>query len=357
MIKSAYIHIPFCDSICSYCDFAKFLKSTNYVDKYLSSLEKEIQKNYKGEVLNTLYVGGGTPSCLNICELEKLLKILSSFNTENLEYTFEANIENIDEEKVNLLKQYGVNRISLGIQTFNPKYLKFLNRNHTKDEVFEKIDMIKKYIKNINVDLMYAFPDQTLDELKEDIDIFKNLDVPHISTYSLIIEKNTVLHNQKIENIDSDLDALMYELIINSLSNYHHYEISNFAKNGYESCHNLVYWNNLEYYGFGLGASGYVNSIRYENTRSINNYFNGKTRYSEHKLEKKEKIENELILGFRKIDGINIIDFKKKYDMDIFDVENINELLKQDKLILNNNMIYINPKYIYTSNDILLLFI
>lgn len=355
--KSVYIHIPFCDSICSYCDFAKFLKSTNYVKQYLVSLEKEIKNNYQGDLINTIYVGGGTPTCLNLEELEQLLKIIEVFKTENLEYTFEGNIENICEEKIKLLAKYGVNRISIGIQTFNEKHLAFLNRKHKKDEVFAKINMIKKYIKNINVDLMYAFKDQTLEELKEDLKLFKQLDVPHISTYSLIIEKNTVLYNQNIKNIDPDLDYEMYELIKKELANYHHYEISNFALKGYESRHNLVYWNNLEYYGFGLGASGYLNSVRYTNTRSINKYFKGDYLFESHKLDKDEKIENELILGFRKTSGINVCDFKIKYGIDIFDVKNINKLLKEEKLILKDNNIFINPKYLYVSNDILVLFI
>ena len=163
----------------------------------------------------------------------------------------------------------------LPLKTFNSKYLEFLGRHHSKEEVFNKVKLLKEYgITNINVDLIYALPNQTLLELENDIDIILSLDIPHISTYSLIIEPNTVLYNKRIKNIDEDLDNDMYNIIISKLNNYIHYETSNFAKNGYESKHNLTYWNNDYYYGFGLGASGYVSDIRYDNTRNLNKYLN-----------------------------------------------------------------------------------
>ena len=273
MIRSAYIHIPFCMSICSYCDFCKFYYNREMVNKYLSALEQEINSRYKGEVLNTIYIGGGTPSCLNIEELTRLFEILKVFKIDNLEYTIECNIENITEEKLVLFKKYGINRISIGIQTFNDKYIKYLNRNHTKNSAIETINLVKKYFDNINVDLIYALPKQTLEELGNDIDIYLGLDISHISTYSLLIEPHTMLYNNNEENIDENLDYEMYKLICNKLSDYEHYETSNFGK--IKSRHNLVYWNNEEYYGFGMGASGYINSIRYDNTRSFNEYIKG----------------------------------------------------------------------------------
>jgi len=215
--------------------------------------------------------------------------------------------------------------------------------------------MIKKYIDNINIDLIYAIPGQTLEELEEDIDRFIDLDIDHISTYSLIIENNTILGNNKVKNIDEDIDYEMYQLICNKLKDYEHYEFSNFGKK--KSRHNLVYWNNEEYYGFGLGASGYEGNIRYTNTRNINKYFDGNYRYEEETLSFNNILENEFILGLRKITGIDVIRFKEKYKMDIKEVKNVSNLIDNGQLILENNHLYIHPNYWYLANDILINFI
>ena len=315
--KSVYIHIPFCDTICSYCDFCKFLKNDEWVNKYFKTLKKEIGNKYRGEILDTIYIGGGTPSCLNLEQLTKLFNIIKIFNKSDIiEFTFECNIENITEEKLKLLYKNGVNRLSIGIQTFNENYLNFLNRNHTKEDIIKKINLAKEIgFKNINIDLIYGIPNQTLEELNNDLDEFLKLDINHISTYSLIIEPNTKIFIEEIKNIDDNLDYEMYKLICDKLKDnrYNHYEISNFSKDGYESKHNLTYWNNNEYYGFGLGASGYIDNIRYDNTRSSNKYFNGEYVKEYHKLDINETIENEFILGLRKISGINKEIFKNKY--------------------------------------------
>ena len=352
---SIYIHIPFCNSICSYCDFCKFYYNSAWVDKYLESLEKEIKLNYKGELVNTIYIGGGTPTALNFNQLEKLLKLTNLFNKKALEFTVETNVD-LSLDKIKLLKQYGVNRISIGMQTINPKHLKFLNRNHTKDDVINLVNLLKKYDYNINIDLIYAIPNQTLKELNEDLDFILSLDVNHISTYSLIIEPHTKLYIDNVLNIDEDLDYEMYQLINKKLNKYHHYEISNFAKENYESKHNLVYWNNLEYYGFGIGASGYINNTRYDNTKSYKNYINGNYVIEQHKLDLNEKTSNEFILGLRKIDGIDVNEFYKKYNIDITSIDIVKKLIKENKLILTDKL-KINPEYIYISNNILVNFI
>ena len=361
MVKSVYIHIPFCDSICSYCDFCKFLKNDEWIYKYLDALNNEIKTKYKGEVINTIYIGGGTPSCLNIDELNKLFEIIKTLNKSNdLEFTFECNIENITEEKLKILYNSGVNRLSIGVQTFNDKFLKYLNRNHNKQMIKDKIRLAKEIgFNNINIDLIYALKNQTINDLKEDLKEFLDLDISHISTYSLIIEPHTKLYINNESNIDDNLDYEMYNTIINILgnNNYKHYEISNFAKEGYESKHNLTYWNNNEYYGFGAGASGYIDNIRYDNTRSINEYLKGNYVFDKHKLAKEENIENEFILGLRKIEGINKKDFYNKYNIDIKSIDAVNKLLKENKLLENKKNIYINSKYIYVSNDILMEFI
>lgn len=355
MIKSAYIHIPFCNTICSYCDFCKVYYQSKLVPDYLEALDKEITTYYKNEELETLYIGGGTPSALSIEELQNLLKILSRFRlSKSYEYTIECNIESITEEKIKLFAAFGINRISIGVQTFQKRHLSFLNRHHSQKEVFEKVEMVKKYIKNINADFIYAIPTETLEELEDDLHNFLLLDIPHISTYSLIIEEHTVLHNKKIEPIEEDLDYQMYQLIEKKLNHYHHYEISNFSLPGYESRHNLTYWNNEEYYGFGVGASGYVNKIRYTNTKSIQRYMKEFKKIESYSVSLKEQIENEFMLGFRKLDGISISHFKNKFGISPISFQTIQKLIEEKKLELDNDNLRISKKYLYISNEILL---
>ena len=360
MVKSAYIHIPFCESICAYCDFCKFLYNNEWVDRYLKELKKEIELNYKGEDLKTIYIGGGTPSSLNLKQLKLLLDICSVFKkTKNYEYTVEVNIENINEEKAILLKEYGVNRISVGVETFNSELLKVIERSHTKDMVLSKVLMLKKYFDNINIDLMYALPNETLSDVKSDLASFLSLDVPHISLYSLIIEQHTKFSVKKIEYIDEDLDYEMYKYINKVLkeNGYIHYETSNYAKDGFQSMHNLTYWHNLEYYGFGIGASGYLNNVRYENTHSINNYLSGNYVMDSHELSKLESMQNFVILGLRMIEGISLSEFKERYNQDLEDVFEIREMLEDGRLEINNNRLFINDKYTYLANEILINFI
>jgi len=360
-MKNCYIHIPFCKSICSYCDFPKMYHLDKYVDNYLSSLEKEIKTIYKKEILKTLYIGGGTPSCLTLDELKKLFKTTDILKkSADIEFTFECNIENIDKEKLKLLYQNGVNRLSLGVQSFNKKNLKLLNRNHTKKKCLKIINYAYKLgYKNINIDLIYGIPGQSIKMLKKDLKIIKKLKITHISTYSLIIEKNTKLYNKKIENIDPNLEYKMYLLINKKLrqKNFIQYEISNYAKKGYESKHNLNYWNNGSYYGFGLGATSYINNYRITNTKNINNYLNYKFIKSKEYEDKNIQMSNELILGLRKIKGINKKEFLKKYGKNIEEVFDIKKLIEEQKLIEENDFIKINSKYLYVSNEILINFI
>ena len=353
---SIYIHIPFCKSICSYCDFCKFYYNEKWVDKYLIALEKEITSRYNNELIDTIYIGGGTPTSLNINQLKKLLQLTKLFNFKTIEFTVETNVD-LDLTKIKLLKKYGVNRISIGVQTVNQKHLKFLNRNHTKEEVINLVNQLKKYDFNINIDLMYGMPNQTLAELENDLDFILSLDVNHISTYSLIIEPHTKIYIDNVTNIDEDLDYQMYRLINQKLNNYVHYEISNYAKEGYYSKHNLGYWNNLEYYGFGIGASGYVDDVRYDNTKSYQNYIEGNYVLESHRLSKKEQIENEFILGFRKLKGINIFKFKEKYKIDILNINVVKQMLNDGKLLIDDGYLKINPNDIYISNTILVNFI
>ena len=359
MVKSAYIHIPFCNNICSYCDFCKLLYNKNFVKKYLDALEKEITNNYKNEILDTIYVGGGTPSSLSVSELNKLFSIIKIFKlSKEYEFTFEVNIEDITEEKLEILKENKVNRLSIGIESFNDKYLKYLGRNYTSDIINEKVELAKKYFDNINVDLMYALKNESLDDLEKDIDKIFTLDIKHISCYSLIIEKNTKLYIDNTKYISDDLDSDMYDLIDKKLENkYHRYEVSNYSITSYESRHNLTYWKNNEYYGFGLGAAGYIDNIRYTNTRNLSKYISGSYEGQEEVLTKEDKIKYEFILGLRLTSGINKDNFNKKYGININEIEIIKKLINKGLLIDDKINIYVPKKYFYVLNDILVNFV
>ena len=360
-MKSVYIHIPFCNNICTYCDFCKVKYNEEWINKYLDKLEDEIIKQYKKEKIRTLYIGGGTPSILSIDELKRLFEIIKLLDLEQLEeFTFECNVESITNEKLIFLKKNNVNRLSIGIETFNEKYLELLNRHHTKEEVFEKIEMARMIgFENINVDLMYALPNETMEDLEKDVDEFLKLNVNHISCYSLMIEPNTKLYIGKIKPIDEDLDYEMYKYIEKRLLSreYIHYEISNYSKNNMESKHNLVYWNNEYYYGFGLSASGYLENYRYDNTKNLRKYLNGEYIENITKISEEDKLKYELILGFRKTKGINKNQFKNKFGIDIYDVDNIKELLNNNMLEENEEYIYITDEWIYKSNEILMKFV
>ena len=360
MATSVYIHIPFCDTICTYCAFTKLFYEEKIVNEYLKTLKKEIKKEYQGEEIKTIYIGGGTPSCLKFSQLKELLDSLQVIKkSSNIEFTIEVNPESITKEKLELLKQYGVNRISMGVESTHSNTLKYLGRHHDFSMVKEKIDLIKKIgFTNINVDLIYGTFHQTIKELEEDLKGLMELQIPHISTYSLMIEPHTILFINKEKNIEEELDFEMYSFLSNFLkkNGYVHYEISNFAKEGYESRHNLVYWNNDEYYGFGLGASGYLHKIRYTNTRIMEKYLTSFFRIEE-KLTEKDLLSYALILGFRKIEGIHKKEFFETYKRDIHSLYNINELLSKGYLEENEDYIYIKYDKIYIQNSILINFV
>lgn len=358
MASSAYIHIPFCKKICSYCDFCKMLYVNDWVNDYLKALYKEIKEYYSGEELDTIYIGGGTPSSLKPNQLEVFFKIISMLKkNENCEITFECNVSDISVQLLNILYKNKVNRLSIGIESFNKKKLAFMNRETTFKECKEKIDLCRKYkFDNINVDLIYAIPDETFNDLKKDVKELLKLKPDHISTYSLIIEDHTVVGLSDIKAFDEDLEYDMYDYIIDILevNGYKQYEISNFSKKGKESKHNLKYWNNEEYYGFGLGASGFIDKIRYDNTKNFNKYIKGEYRTNADMLSKKSDMDNEIMLGLRKIEGINIEKFNQKFETDIYNEYPIKELIKKKDLKLKKGYIFINPDKLYIMNEILL---
>ncbi len=358
MVDSMYIHIPFCMKICSYCDFCKMMYKDNLVEGYFEALAKEIEDKYNHEELKTLYIGGGTPSVLNNGHLLELARIINSLTfAKEYEFTFECNINDINDNLLTNLKNMGVNRLSIGIESFDSSLLSLMNRECSFEDTYKKIKLCRFYgFNNINLDLIYALPTEYIKILKKDINLLLKLNPEHISTYSLILEDHTLLKLNGYEPIDEELDADMYDYIIKRLRNkgYNHYEISNFAKPGYESKHNLKCWNNEEYYGFGLGAAGYYAGVRYENTRSLTEYKKGNYLGNKEIVSKEAQMKYELMLGLRKTMGINIKDFYDKYQENIQDVFNLNQVMKDKDLLLKNNYLYINPKKYYVMNEILL---
>ncbi|MBE6161430.1 MAG: radical SAM family heme chaperone HemW [Firmicutes bacterium] len=357
MNKGVYVHIPFCKNICSYCDFCKVLYKKEWVMPYLKKLNKEIKDIYMDDIVDTIYIGGGTPSSLTKEELEILFKVLSRLKKDLVEFTFECNLNDINEELLSILKENGVTRLSIGIETFDEELQKIIHRNHSFEEAKMRIDLCRAYdFNNINLDLMYGFKDEDLKMLKKDLKLFMKLNPEHISTYSLILEDSTILKNNNYENCDEELEVEMYEYICKFLKkhNFNHYEVSNFSKVGYESKHNLKYWNNYEYYGFGLGASGYIDGVRYNNTRSLKQYIENEEFSTKELLTEKDIMDNEIMLGFRKIRGINLEEFKKKYNVSMDKVYPIVPLIKNEDLIIKNGYIFINPDKIYVMNEILI---
>ena len=358
MKNAVYIHIPFCKVICSYCDFCKVFYDSTWAKKYLKALNNEVEDRYLGEEITSIYIGGGTPSSLSLQEMEYLLQMTRKFQqSSNIEFTCECNLNDITQEKLELMKKYGVNRLSIGIQSFQEKLLDFLGRNHTYEEAQEKIKMARKMgFHNINLDLIYAIPFQTMKDLKKDLSLFLKLKPDHISTYSLIIEEHTLLSVNKVNPISQEEDLKMYETICKYLKRkgFVHYEVSNFAKSGFESSHNLRYWNNEEYYGFGLSASGYIQDVRYTNTKNLTKYLEGNYQGTQEFMSIQEKMENELMLGLRKRKGINKQDFENKYGVSIEQAFPIKPLLNNKDLQEKNGFIFIPDDKVYIMNEILL---
>ena len=322
---SAYVHIPFCTQICYYCDFSKVFIKNQPVDSYLEHLLEEFQ-SYDIQKLRTLYIGGGTPTALSAPQLEILLKGL----TKNLdlsvleELTIEANPGDLDADKIAVLKNSAVNRVSLGVQTFDDKMLKKIGRSHLEKDIYENIDRLKLAgFDNISIDLIYALPGQTMEQVKDNVAKAIGLNIPHMSLYSLILENHTVFMNRmrrgKLPLPKEELEAEMFEYIITELerAGFEHYEISNFSKPSFESRHNLMYWDNAEYYGIGAGASGYVNGVRYKNHGPIRHYLSaveeGNARITEEHLSQKEQMEEEMFLGLRKKLGVSMARFEEKF--------------------------------------------
>lgn len=361
--KAAYVHIPFCSHICYYCDFAKVLMTGQPVEDYIDELLKEYD-SYDISSLKTLYIGGGTPSVLPADQLEKLLTHLTkTLDLEELEeFTVEANPSDLTDEVLAVLANSPVNRISLGVQSFDDKLLKKIGRTHTEAQVYSSIERLRAAgFENITIDLIYGLPNQTMEMVERDVQKFLELDLPHVALYSLILEDHTVFMNRqrrgRLRLPSDDRNADMYEYIIEMLTSkgYSHYEVSNFGKIGYESKHNMTYWDNAEYYGIGAGASGYLDGIRYKNHGPVHHYLREENkRVNEEVLTRKQRIEEEMFLGLRKKNGVSIERFHKKFGQTLEEVYGtiIEELAFQKMLFEADGRIQMTEKGFELGNEV-----
>lgn len=307
MIESLYIHIPFCHSICSYCDFCRVKYNEDLAKKYLSTLYEELKEKCQGLTFKTIYIGGGTPSALSVELLDDLLNHLCCYASGCEEFTIEVNPESLDDRKIELFKKYSINRISLGVQAIQERLLELIHRKHTVEQVKNSISMIRKAgIHHISIDLIYSLPTQTKEDWQETLNEVLKWEIDHISLYSLTIEENSEFAKKGYQPLDEETEADMYEMACNLLSKngYIHYEISSFAKNNGQSKHNKAYWHYNDYLGIGLGASGKIQDIRYDNTTVFPDYFSHKWCQNEIKLSKEDQMFEMIMMGLRLKEGI-----------------------------------------------------
>lgn len=344
-VKGLYIHVPFCEHLCFYCDFCKVFYDTEQASQYLNVLAQELD-SYQIDfgALESIYIGGGTPSALNIYQLETLFNMLNQHDLSSVkEYSIEINPENFNLAKAQLLKDNHINRVSIGVQTFNEKILKAINRQHTKQQAIQAIQDLKSVgIENISVDLMYGFNNQTVSDIKEDLTILEQLEIEHVACYNLILEKGTVFNNMQYE-VDEE-QAYELELFLQQelfKMGYEHYEVSNFAKHQKYSHHNLLYWHNEKYYGIGLGASGYLDNYRYYNTKSITKYLKGNFNVRKEYYSNLESLlKDEILVKFRLYNGIALEPINRKYSIDFTNYFN-NAIMKNiNRVYLQNNQLY-----------------
>jgi len=368
-----YIHIPFCKSKCFYCDFNSYANHEELVGAYVDALKKEINNVSDNREVPSVYIGGGTPSYIDAKYITEILEVVKNrFNVENdAEITIEVNPGTIDENKLNLYKKVGINRISFGLQACQNRLLKSIGRIHTYEEAKNGYLLARKCgFNNISLDLMFGLPEQSMDDLKYSLEKIMELKPEHVSTYSLKVEENTVFGKlQKDGNLvlpDEELEREMYYCIKNELKKvgYEHYEISNFAKIGHQSRHNNSYWEGQDYLGFGAGASSLYKNTRRSNENDIEKYIEKilnteKVFEIEEELDEKAKLSEAMILGLRKLNGVSKIDIKEKLGYDIMEVyfDEITKLLRLGLLFQEDDRIRLTDKGLDLANQVFMEFV
>lgn len=367
---SIYIHIPFCESRCHYCDFCSSLLNRENVEKYFSYLEREINlyRNFLREkIIDTVFIGGGTPSSVDEKFIVRILKVLSDFEfSENPEITIESNPNSLSMEKAESYFSSGINRISIGAQSFNDKILKKIGRIHKPEDIFRAVEKARAAgFTNINLDLMLALPSQKISDIEKSLVAIKNLDLSHISYYSLILEEGTRLYENHIKSPldfpDELEDRKMYHYVVNGLEkiDLHQYEISNFSKIGFECRHNMTYWKLRDYISFGLSASSNIKSLRYRNFSDFKNYYealdkNEKPIEFSENLSKNDRMNEFIMMGLRLNSGIDLGEFNKKFEEDfvsLYEIE-IENNIKLGLIEVKGNKIKLTEKGRDLSNQV-----
>lgn len=367
MTRGAYIHIPFCGHICFYCDFNKVFIKNQPVDGYLDALDHEMAHYASMGPVQTIYIGGGTPTAIDEGQFERMLDSVDRhfLHSGIKEFTVEVNPENLNDEKLRLMKKYGVTRLSVGVQSFDDRLLTTIGRAHGADDAKEAIRRAQASgFDNLTLDLMFALPGQTESSLHESLDAAVALGTPHLSIYSLQIEPKTIFFNRvksgRLRLPGEDIEADMYGQIIFTLEKHglHQYEISNFAKPGYEGIHNSLYWHNEEYYGIGAGAHGYVAGRRYANAGPINKYIgavaeHGCSETLSHQVTSREKIEEEMFLGLRLLKGVSKRHFQEKIGRPMKSIygQQIERLKAQGLLTENGDRVALTKKGVFLGNN------
>ena len=370
MLTSLYIHIPFCQKICIYCDFNKEMAKPEKIEKYINALIKELY--YQKDKLNnleTIFIGGGTPSYIPNHLLHKLLTAIEDVvPIHNIkEYSIETNPNDINQTFIDTIKSFGINRVSMGTQTFKSKILTFINRSHTANDTQKALELLRKNgIENINIDMIFGLPFQTLEDLENDLNKVIELNPTHISYYSLIWEENTTLYHLckqgKVRITDEDLEAEMYNKVIDRLkeNGYNHYEVSSFARNGKTSLHNKAYWTMKEYLGVGSGAHSYVDETRFYNTRNVSEYINqiNQNRFNIDFDEDSNPKTDAILMGLRLLDGLDVKKWEKTFQQDFFkSYPKVNDYIKEGLLTYQDNHLSFTRSGLLLGNIVFELFV
>ncbi|AGR40991.1 radical SAM family heme chaperone HemW [Spiroplasma taiwanense] len=360
-IDSLYVHIPFCEHICFYCDFVKVKKPKDpiVIDKYLNILEKELV-DYKNrlESIKSIYIGGGTPSCLDNEQTKRMCKILNKYvNEKNVEFSIELNPESVTEEKLKIYKSYNINRLSIGVQTFDNNLLKKIGRIHDNSIALNAFKLARKVgFKNISIDLMYNLYDQTKENILVDLEYINKLKPDHISWYSLIMKEKSVWGRKNMKVPEND--ELFDDIVNDGLEKlgYIRYEISNYAKKlETKSIHNISYWNNSLFAGVGIGATGFeMIDNKYFLTRNEGNILNYKKEFEELSIE--EYYFQVIMMSLRLVNGLNLLEEKNK-EIFIFFKEKINLKISQNLLEIVDNHLKCTKRGFNILNEILIDFL
>ena len=357
-IRHLYVHVPFCRTICFYCDFCRTVYLEQIASQWLDALEKELLLKDIRIPQKTIYIGGGTPTCLTPNQLDRLLGMLDVHRGEDCEYTIEVNPETMTDEKADILAEHGITRASIGYQTSDEQMLKTMNRHHTAEDVRRKMDLLRsRGITNLSLDIMYSLPEQTMGDLQKSVMDALAMEPSHLSLYSLTIEEHTVFAKKGFRPCDDELEADMYEWIVQTLEShgYEQYEISNFASKGMYSRHNTAYWEYRNFHGISMGASGKESGFRYDNTKNLNEYLTDPLKREIIELSEADEMFEMVMMGLRMKHGMSLKRFEECFGRTLLSVyeKQLDRLKKQGMLLLQDDRVCCTPKGYEILNTVL----